>query len=544
MKLDLRQGYDGLLKLGSGWRYVKPPRYSIHKASQDMRRVKEILFPRKEQIFRHRPGELRQWDNSVTKRHINLLGGQGSGKGHTARWIARWCWEKYQEDQRRLEEAQIDDTPLTPVDGEWGLWVAQGLNYVEGRRFNMTEDTWFHAVKDPEKINELLTHGLDPEATIQVVHAEDLTSTLDKLTKSQRHEAGNTWFRIRHKLRDATGHQEGLIVGILGLHRFHGVPPPFTTDIDLVVFKSMSTNPYDREIIKRYVGSDGIQFLEMLEQERVNDPAFKGYGIWYHRGEVGVWYNPVYPGSDPFQPLRIEQEPGDTPMTQNPRTLAQAEKKQPVTVGDYVVETLGSTEDPGFREEVLSHLSEFTKRTNPALDERDKLIMRLTFMGETQNTIAAQAGVSPSRVGQIQREIKQQALGYAGEAAYHKRRPELEYIGGNAHEPDFLDHMNRTVISFKTYHEPALRDTTTWICERVGKEEMRYSQQHGYTLEMIIYELAQGRFFRYRYIPRNRRGAEAQPHEDPQPLATETRIQRLLEQHAIPAKLAEEKQEP
>lgn len=82
-----------------------------------------------------------------------------------------------------------------------------------------------------------------------------------------------------------------------------------------MVFKSASTNPFDKRIIKEYVGRDGVKFLEMLEQERLNDPMFKGYGIWYHKGEVGVWYNPVYPGSDPFQPLPALEdpdEPGDT----------------------------------------------------------------------------------------------------------------------------------------------------------------------------------------------------------------------------------------
>lgn len=524
--LDLRQGYDGLIKLGSGWRYQKPPRYSIERASGDMKRVKEILFFPRDRIFRHQPGELRPWDNAVVKTHINLVGGQGSGKGHTARWIARWCWEKYLEDPQRLELAKQDDTPMSPTGDQWGDWVELGLSCMLGSPlgFDMTADPWFHAVKDAEKIQELLTHGLDPEAPIQVVNAEDLTNTIQKLGKKYANEAASTWYKIRHALRDATGYQEGMIMGILGLHRFHGVPPPFTSDIDLVIFKSMSTNPHDKNIIRTYVGNDGIKFLEMLEQERRNDPVFLGYGIWYHKGEVGVWYNPAYPGSDPFKALEYTPpaEDGDTPMSSSPG--APAQHKQPVTVGDYLVEPIGSTEDQAFREEILAQLAQYTNRMNPADEARDKDLMRMTFEGETQNTIGTQVGVSPSRVGQIQREIKAKALGYAGELAYSLRWPDLEYIGGNAPEPDFIDHEAKKVISFKTYHEPALRDTTTWICDRVGKEEMRYSQANDYELEMVIYECGQGRFFRYRYTPKD--GDEPQESEE-QPAAGELTMEQI-----------------
>jgi len=495
--LDLRRGYEGALRLGSGWRYQRPPRYGLGRAKEDMERARALLIPRWEAIFRHPPGTLRPWDNSVTKRHINILGGQGSGKGHTARWIARWIWEAYQRDEARLEMARQDDSPVTLEGGEWGPGLAQALRAIQGEAFNLNQDPWFSAVSDPEDITGLLDRGLDPEAEIQVVFAEDLTSALDKLSRRDQNEAANNWFRIRHKLRDATGHQQGLIIGVLGLHRFHGVPPPFTTDVDMVIFKSLSTNPYDYQVIRSYVGEDGVEFLRMLERERHNDPVFLGYGIWYSRGDTGVWYNPVYPGGDPFKHLPPPLD--DMGVTLDGGGHIAPQPKPKVTVGDYVVEPLGATPDPEFREEVLAALPRFMEAKTTEIAQRNVEIMRLTLAGETQNTIAARVGVTPSRVGQIQRHIKASALGYAGEWAYHQRHPDLEYIGGNAHEPDFLDHEGRRVISFKCYHEPALRPNTTWICDRVGKEEMRYSQTHGYQLEMVIYELAQGQFFRYRY---------------------------------------------
>jgi len=210
---------------------------------------------------------------------------------------------------------------------------------------------------------------------------------------------------------------------------------------------------------------------------------------------VGVWYNPVYPGSDPFKQL-AEPTEADGDMGVAPAGPAPAKPRQ-VSVGDYTAEPLGGTVDPGFREEVIQALD--LSWTDPALAERDRQI--------TQITIGAQAGVSASRVSQIQRRIKEEALGYAAERAYSHRHPELEYVGSNRPEPDFIDHEARKVISFKCYHEPTLTETALWVCKRVGQEEMRYAEDHGYSLEMLIYEIGQGRFYRYRYT-RKSTGAE------------------------------------
>lgn len=48
------------------------------------------------------------------------------------------------------------------------------------------------------------TENLDPEAKIQVIFEEDLTSALDKVPRREKSAIAVEWFRIRHKLRDAS----------------------------------------------------------------------------------------------------------------------------------------------------------------------------------------------------------------------------------------------------------------------------------------------------------------------------------------------------
>ena len=303
------------------------------------------------------------------------------------------------------------------------------------------------------------------------------------------------WFRIRHWLRDWTGHQQGLIMAMLGMHRFHGAPPAFTTDSDMLIFKSIPTNPHDRGVVMGYVGRDGVAFLAMIEQERKNDDYFKGFGIWYHKETTGVWFNSIYEGKDPFK--SINESTG--PRVEHIQHEAKEVAPLVVEMEGYLVEPQGSNQDPEFFEEVINNLD--LKRRNEADAARDAQIFKEGFQ-ESHAQLSGRYDLTSTRIGQIIRDIKQRDLGYAGERAFKARNPGLELGGSNTDAPDFMDHQGKRVISFKTYVEPELRDTTIWICKRVGKGEMRYAQENEYSLEMAIYEMSQRRFFRYKFTPK------------------------------------------
>jgi hypothetical protein len=94
----------------------------------------------------------------------------------------------------------------------------------------------------------------------------------------------------------------------------------------------------------------------------------------------------------------------------------------------------------------------------------------------------------------IIKDVREKAQGYAAEEAYAKRHPSWEHYGGNSPMPDFVDHDNKTVISFKAYADPDITPTTKWIAKRVGEQEKRYALEKGYALQMHVYEITK-RFF-------------------------------------------------
>lgn len=413
-----------------GWRYTRPPRFSIGRARQDTKRALEILLPRPERVWRNE--KLPDWDNAVTKRNVTIYGAQMTGKGHTARWLATKIMQRY-------------DRPS-------------------------------YALRHPDDIEGLLA-SLSPDADVQIIFAEDLTSALKTLSPKRRNMIARDWFRIRHRFRDATGKQYGLIVAILGMHRFHGASPAFTTENDLIIFKGVPTNPYDRNVVRGFIGDDGVAFLEEMERERVNDPAFLGYGVWWHRGECGVWFNPRYEGADPFNLLEDQE----------------VKVEMVETSERWTAEPAGSWIDPGFLNEIVEELPGLS----PQHAWRNREMFRLSLT-ETYERIAAQFGVTPTRVGQIVRQIKESELGYAAERAYHKRHPDWKHQGGNTAAPDFIDHQERRVISFKAYIDPEIGAGSRWITRRVGAAEKRYAEEHGYTLEMHVYELTRHAFYTYK----------------------------------------------
>jgi len=58
--------------------------------------------------------------------------------------------------------------------------------------------------------------------------------------------------------------------------------------MDGILFKDTSLNPYDRNFIKRFIGSESLQFLDEIARGRDKNPGYKRFSIFVSRGLTGL----------------------------------------------------------------------------------------------------------------------------------------------------------------------------------------------------------------------------------------------------------------
>ena len=123
--------------------------------------------------------------------------------------------------------------------------------------------------------------------------------------------------------------------------------------------------------------------------------------------------------------------------------------------------------------------------------------------GDSQRIIAHRYGYSQSTVSDRIINVRENALGYAGEDAYYhllsQKYKNVDRGGSNTDEPDFIIHDTKTVVSFKTYFDPKWNVSTA--VSKLGKKEIQYAKQHNYQLHLVIYNLATRSFRTYRIHP-------------------------------------------
>ena len=337
---------------------------------------------------------------------------------------------------------------------------------------------------------------------VQVLVCDDAYGSLPK-------DLNRKFTRIRHvfeeKLKEAGQPLKGVIYAFYAVQDYFQLEPRIRRTVNGTIFKSSVLNPYDKALFKRILEEEGFQKLEEID-----------FKILYSYDHAARSLNIIT--------LQGLDRPGYiiSGVPKNPNIIRWIEREEPVQasetgdssnvhVGDWIPKPLDSWHDPDFLNEIIEEMD--LKRSSREIAERDKEIF-LRSIHETTDRLAAEYGVSPTRIGQIIRRIKRAELGYAAERAYHKRHPDWEYHGGNSPLPDFIDHANRRVISFKAYIDSELTARSTWITKRAGREEKKYALEHGYSLEMHVYELCNRNFYTFKLI--HKKEAEPkQPLPDP-----------------------------
>ncbi len=97
---------------------------------------------------------------------------------------------------------------------------------------------------------------------INLLFLDDLT--MAKTTKEELAQL----FRIRHIIEARTGRTNGIVIPLLGLHRYFGCDPSIRSNYDFILFRSAPTNEYDRNWTKRHIGTDATNLLSNIELDR------------------------------------------------------------------------------------------------------------------------------------------------------------------------------------------------------------------------------------------------------------------------------------
>ncbi|MHA1305502.1 MAG: hypothetical protein ACTSPI_17520, partial [Candidatus Heimdallarchaeaceae archaeon] len=140
--------------------------------------------------------------------------------------------------------------------------------------------------------------------------AEDVTSALTKQYKDIKINIKKRRWICRNK----TGFNEGILIQVLGVHRYFSIPELFRDDIDLTIVKSIPSdaNVFDNiHQISKLVSSPGAKFLNECDEKRTQikskdklykvSRAFKKFAHYFGFGtykvestkKIGLWYNPI-----------------------------------------------------------------------------------------------------------------------------------------------------------------------------------------------------------------------------------------------------------
>jgi len=143
------------------------------------------------------------------------------------------------------------------------------------------EDNVNPVISREGNITELLEYGMD-DKLIQILICDD--ASLRDFTDSEIRK----YFKARHLYKASTGNCNGYILTIFNVHRFHSLKTELRTNIDIAIWRTPPTSPYDRSIVKKFVGKEGIEDLMYVESLRMDNPEWNAVSVFTTRLQRGL----------------------------------------------------------------------------------------------------------------------------------------------------------------------------------------------------------------------------------------------------------------
>jgi len=142
------------------------------------------------------------------------------------------------------------------------------------------------SVVEEGELGVLITYGLNKKL-INILFCDNIT--LAKLSNNTIKE----FFKIRHFWKSKTNRNYGYILAILASHRIHATPLELRTNLDAIIFRNAPTNPWDRQIVRRFIGEEALDYLINLDYSRENVNDLYKLSIVNFKNTTGILVLPL-----------------------------------------------------------------------------------------------------------------------------------------------------------------------------------------------------------------------------------------------------------
>jgi hypothetical protein len=133
---------------------------------------------------------------------------------------------------------------------------------------------------------ELLIYRGPINVPVNILYYDD--ATLQKIDRDTMRD----FFRIRHITKDVTGRTNGLVINIIGTHRYFSISKDLRSGCEFLIFKDTPINPYDYNLTKRFIGDAGTGFLDEVNLKKFSDRDLFAWSVFYMKREAGALFNP------------------------------------------------------------------------------------------------------------------------------------------------------------------------------------------------------------------------------------------------------------